>query len=136
VTLEFVDTNVVVYAYDRGAGPKQTAANQLLNRLVLEKTAAVSIQILTEFYSVAIRKLGLSSESAEAILADFESVTLHRPDHADLIRASQLHRRYKISWWDALMVNSALELGCSRLWTEDLRHGQRIGALTVRNPFR
>jgi predicted nucleic acid-binding protein len=63
-------------------------------------------------------------------------VTLHRPDHADLIRASQLHRRYKISWWDALMVNSALELGCGILWTEDLRHGQRIGSLTVRNPFR
>jgi predicted nucleic acid-binding protein len=92
--------------------------------------------VLAEFYSVATRKLRLDSEVAEEAIVGLSGWALHRPDHADLIRAAHLHRRYKIQWWDALIVNSALELGCSVLWTEDLRHGQRIGALTVRNPFR
>jgi predicted nucleic acid-binding protein len=57
------------------------------------------------------------------------------PDHADVIQAIELLRRYKISWWDAQVIDSANELGCAVLWTEDLNHGQRYGGVTVRNPF-
>ena len=92
--------------------------------------------MLSEFYWTVTRKLALTSEAAEGVLADFSQWTIHRPDHADLIRAAGLQRRHKISWWDALIVNSAIELECGTLWTEDLAHGQRFGSLTVRNPFR
>ena len=53
----------------------------------------------------------------------------------DILRAAGLQREFQISWWDALILNSAIELGCSTLWTEDLNHGQRYSTLTVRNPF-
>jgi predicted nucleic acid-binding protein len=102
---------------------------------VEEVTGALSVQVLTEFYSAATRKLGMKSQEAEEVIADLRAWTIHRPGHADVLRSAQLQRRYKIAWWDALVVNSALELGCSVLWSERLAGRRRYGSLTVRNPF-
>src|SRR5882724_6571071 len=77
----------------------------------------------------------MTSEKAEEVIRDFGAWTVHRPAHADLLRAARLQRRYKISWWDALIVNSATELGCLILWSEDLSNGHQYGPITVRNPF-
>jgi predicted nucleic acid-binding protein len=136
MNVEFVDTNVLIYAHDRGAGQKHEKSVQLLSRLLDEDAGALSIQVLTEFYAAATRKLNMTSQAAEEILVDLGSWILHRPDHRDLLQAAGLQRRYKISWWDALIVNSAIELGCNPLWTEDLADGQRYGSVTARNPFR
>lgn len=136
MSVEFIDTNVLIYAHDGGAVPKHTQAVDLLTRLFEEETGALSIQVLSEFYSAATRKLGIESREAEEIIRDLAGWNIHRPGHADLLKAAQLHRRYKIAWWDALIVNSAIELGCAVLWTEDLSHGQRYGSVRVRNPFR
>jgi predicted nucleic acid-binding protein len=132
--VEFIDTNVLVYAYDSRAGSKHTVAISLVNRLLEAGSAALSVQILIEFYA-AVTKGGMKSQRAGEIVSDLGICARHRPDHADVIRAIELLRRYKISWWDALVVNSANELGCAVLWTEDLNHGQRYGGVTVRNPF-
>lgn len=136
MSAEFIDTNVLIYAHDGGAGRKHTQAVELLSRLFDEAAGGLSIQVLSEFYSAATRKLGIKSSEAEEVIRDLGGWTIHRPGHADLLRAAQLHRRHKIAWWDALILNSAIELECSVLWTEDLADGQRYGSLTVRNPFR
>ncbi|MGH9653876.1 MAG: PIN domain-containing protein [Bryobacteraceae bacterium] len=135
MSAEFLDTNVLLYAHDAGAGAKQGRSIELVAHLGANRSGAVSVQVLAEFYSAATKKLRMRSEEAEEILSDFGFWNIHRPGHSDLMKAAQLHRRYKLSWWDALIVNSALELGCSVLWTEDLNHGQRFGSLIVRNPF-
>jgi predicted nucleic acid-binding protein len=135
MSVEFVDTNVLIYAHDEGAGKKHERSVQLLSRLVEEGAGAISIQMLAEFYAAATKKLGITSQEAEEILADLGGWIIHRPGHADLLRAVRLQRRYKISWRDALVVNSAVELGCGVLWSEDLADGQRYGSMTVRNPF-
>lgn len=135
MSVEFIDTNILVYAHDASAGAKHSAAVSLLERLFEEGSGAISVQVLTEFYAVATRKLCMSSEEAEAVLEDLGGWTMHRPEHADLIRAAQLHRRHRLSWWDALLLNSAVELGCKVLWSEDFTDGQRYGKTTVRNPF-
>jgi predicted nucleic acid-binding protein len=136
MSVEFVDTNVLVYAHDSTAGRKRAAAADLLSRLFAESMGAVSIQVLAEFYSVCTRKLRMEAAEADAILTDLGVWTIHRPRHRDLIQASRLHRLHRIGWWDAMIVTSAIELGCAILWTEDLADGQRFGGLTVRNPFR
>lgn len=133
--IDFVDTNVLVYAHDLSAGWKRSVARDLVARLTVEQNGAMSIQVLAEFYSVVTRKDYLSPEDAEGAVADFGAWTIHCPSHKDLIRTSRLHRRYGVSWWDALLINSAMELECDTLWSEDFSHGQRFGALTVRNPF-
>ena len=135
MSVEFVDTNVLIYAHDGGAGKKHDRSVQLLSRLVEDGAGALSIQVLAEFYAAATKKLGISSQEAEEILADLGGWIIHRPGHADLLRAARFQRRYKMSWWDALVVNSAVELGCGVLWSEDLADGQRYGSVTVRNPF-
>ncbi len=132
---EFVDTNVLVYAHDGSNRRKNLAAVDLVRRLAGTRSGALSTQILAEFYSVGLRKLGLSSLEAEAILGDFCDWVVHRPSHTDLLRACELHRRFQVAWWDALVINSAIQLGCETLWTEDLNHGQQFGPVTARNPF-
>ena len=135
MNVEFVDTNVLVYAHDRKADRKRMRSSELLKRLAANNSGAVSIQVLTEFYVVATRKLRITSEEAEEIVQDFGAWTLHRPAHIDLVRSAALHRRYNVNWWDALIMNSALELGCSVLWSEDFSDGQQYGTVTARNPF-
>lgn len=61
---------------------------------------------------------------------------LHRPDYPSIVAAVHLQRRYKLAWYDAMILNSALETGCSILWTEDFSDGQRFGDLTIRNPYK
>jgi predicted nucleic acid-binding protein len=135
MSVEFVDTNILVYAHEGGAGVKHDQAVELIARLFDEQAGAVSIQVLSEFYVTATKKLGMKSEEAEEAIADLGSWTIHRPGHGDVVRACSLHRRHKISWWDALIIHSASELGCDLLWSEDLAAGQRYGAVTVQNPF-
>jgi len=132
---EFVDTNILIYAHDRSGGEKHVRSMALMERLAEDETGALSVQVLTEFYSAATRKLGLAGKVAEDIIADLRLWTIHRPGHADVIRSVQLQRRHKLNWWDALIVNSAMELGCRILWSEGLSHGRRFGSLTVRNPL-
>ena len=136
MSVEFIDTNVLIYAHDGGAGAKHTQAVELLTRLFEEERGALSIQVLLEFYSAATGKMSINSHEAEEIIRDLGGWHIHRPRHADLLKAAHLHRRHKISWWDALIVNSAIELGCAVLWTEDLSDNQRYGSVTVQNPFR
>jgi predicted nucleic acid-binding protein len=137
MSAEFVDTNILIYAHEPDMGPKQARAIELLARLAEGSSGALSMQVLIEFYSAATRKLAISSPAAEEIVLDLNSwMTIHRPEPADIIRAAGLQRRYHIAWFDALILNSALQLGCTTLWmTEDLNHGQRYSTVVARNPF-
>lgn len=132
---EFVDTNIFVYAYDSSAEIRQIKARALIARLFESHQGAISTQVLSEFYSIATKKLWLNRRIAEQIVSDLRVWTLHRPTHADIMMAIELQQRYAISWWDALIVNSAIQLGAEVLWSEDLAHGQQYGSVTVRNPF-
>jgi predicted nucleic acid-binding protein len=135
MSAEFVDTNIFIYAHDSSAGRKHQQSIELLARLFEEISGALSVQVLSEFYAAATRNLGMESQAAEDVIRDLRGWTIHSPAHADVLQACGLQRRYKIAWWDAMIVNSAVELGCSVLWTEDLSNGRRFGTLTARNPF-
>ena len=136
MSAEFVDTNILVYAHDPDYGAQQRGSIQLLRRLGESNSGALSFQVLAEFYAVAMRRLRMESQEAEEIVAGFDFWRMHRPLHDDLIQAARLQRRYQLNWWDALILNSATELGCDTLWTEDFTHGQQYGPVTARNPFR
>jgi predicted nucleic acid-binding protein len=134
--IEFVDTNVFLYAYDADAIRKQNISIELLARLSTDNAGAISVQVLVEFYANATRKLGMSSKSVEEAIGDFSFWRIHRPDYSSVIDAIYLQRRYKLSWFDAMILNSAIESGCSVLWTEDFNDGQRFSDLVVRNPYK
>lgn len=136
MSVEFVDTNIFVYASDSGMGAKFQTAVDLISRLAETAAGAISTQVLSEFYNAATTKLRMPGAEAEETLRDLGSWMIHRPGHSDVLSAVRIQPRCKIGWWDAMIVNSAIECNAEVLWTEDLRTGQKFGSLIVRNPFR
>jgi predicted nucleic acid-binding protein len=134
---EFVDTNVLVYSYDRSAGRKRELAMQLLDRLWIARTGCLSLQILQEFYVCATGRLrpALTPSEAAAETSALAQWRIHEPGPGDLLSAIDLHQRLRVSFWDAMVLQSALQMGCKVLWTEDLNDGQSYAGVTVRNPF-
>lgn len=133
--LAFLDTNLLIYAHDSTAGKKRQISADLIASLWDNERGCISTQVLAEFYSAATRKLAMPAPAAEQVLKDLGAWTIHRPNLDDLLAASRLHRKHAVPWWDGLILQSALSLGCSVLWTEDFSHGQRFGNLAIRNPF-
>jgi predicted nucleic acid-binding protein len=135
MSAEFVDTNVFIYAYDRSAGAKHTKSIDLLTRLFDEGAGVLSVQVLSEFYFAVTKKSIVKAERAEVVIEDLVDWRIHQPGFDHALRAIKLQRKFKIRWWDALILNSAIEMGCSILWTEDFNNGQRYESVTARNPF-
>ena len=134
----FVDTNVLVYAFDREEPRKQAIAADHLERLWTERSGVVSTQILQEFYSVATSqlKLALTAPQAREVVELYAQwpVTVIQP--VDILNASGIHERHQLSFWDALVLQAAIVAGADRLLTEDLHDGREIEGVRIENPFR
>lgn len=137
MTVEFVDTNVLVYAYDRSAGPKNRKAAGLMERLWSGNTGCTSIQVLQEFFVITTRKIAkpLRPEKARTIIGDMGSWRVHRPSVEDLLGAVDIAEKARISFWDGMVVRSASALGATVIWSEDLQSGGNISGVRIRNPF-
>ncbi|HEY7730785.1 MAG TPA: PIN domain-containing protein [Gaiellaceae bacterium] len=133
----FVDTNVLVYAHDATAGAKRDAARSLVLELWGSRRGCLSVQVLQELYVAMTRKLPhpLDPEAAERLIEDLTHWPVHAPDSPDVVAAARVHRRYEISFWDAMIVHSAAALGCATLYSEDLNPGQRYDGVLVVDPF-
>ena len=134
---QFVDTNILVYAQDVSAGRKREVASRLVDELWRARAGCLSTQVLQEFYVTVTRKAPrpLSGAEAFSVVAELATWHIHTPGIADVLDAISAHQRFHISYWDALILRSAAELGCAVLWSEDLNAGQTYGRVTVRNPF-
>ena len=134
----FVDTNVLVYAYDRGAGPRHDRALDLLESLWMEGSGVLSTQVLQEFYVNVRRKAKkpISHDRARALIADYLSWDPVVNDGATLLDAIDVERQYKLSFWDAMIVVAAQMSGATVLYSEDFNDGQNFGGVRVQNPFK
>lgn len=133
----FVDANVFVYARDPRDAGKQRRANAWLEHLWRERLGRTSVQVLSEYYTVATRKL-TPRVSPERVWDDVTALFAWRPQPADeaLLRCGrEIEQRYRLSWWDSLVVGAAQLQDCALLLTEDLQDGAKFGELTVRSPF-
>ncbi|MGH2489153.1 MAG: PIN domain-containing protein, partial [Candidatus Limnocylindria bacterium] len=134
----FVDTNVLVYAHDVSETRRQPLARALLDELWASRTGLLSTQILQEFYVVATRKFDppMSRRAAREIVALYGTWPIVQVDVALILTASQLEERHRLSFWDALVVEAARVGGATRLATEDLQDGRRMGGIRIEDPFR
>lgn len=134
----FLDTNVLVYAFDDSSVAKQTLARELIASLARDDRALVSTQVLQEFYAVVTRKLqtpipeDVAQEAVETLLV-LPIVQVTPSLVLDGIRRSRVDQ---LAIWDALIVEAALAGGASVLYSEDLQDGREFGDLRVVNPFR
>ena len=131
----FVDTNVLVYAFDDGATAKRDRARALLS--APPDPFVISAQVIGEFYVVVTRKLAtpLAEEQASAAVAELLRLPVV-PIDGELARAAvSTSRAAQLSYWDALVIESAAAAGCDRLLTEDLADGATIRSVRIENPF-
>lgn len=132
----FVDANVFVYSRDARDARKQERAMQWIDVLWRDRLGRTSAQALAEFYAVATRKLGIAPERAWQTAERYFAWSPQAVDEALLRRAREIELRYKLSWWDSMIVAAAQLQNCVLLLTEDLQDGILFGTVTARSPFR
>lgn len=131
----FVDSNVLIYLHDVTAERKRERARQLVEQLWDSGGGCVSVQVLQEFYVNSTRKLGMPQDDAEAQVVRLLAWTVHTPSAHDVVAAIRLQRNEQLSFWDAMIVQSARQLGCHILYSEDLNPGQTVAGVMIQNPF-
>jgi predicted nucleic acid-binding protein len=132
----FVDTNVLIYAYDADAGRKREIAREILRELWMQQTGALSMQVLQEFYVNVTRKIAAPLPKPVA-RAEVDSYTVWCTDTtpAEISAAFRIEDEAGIGFWDALIVAAARKAGAARIVSEDLNPGQIIAGVRIENPF-
>jgi len=135
----FLDTNIFVYSLGGTPAGKARRAAELVREGVAGGKGIISYQVVQEFFSVAFRRFAPPMTFAEA---EHYLATIFRPmlavhsSQALFAEALRLYERFRLSWYDSLIVAAALEAHCGVLYSEDMRHGQTFGDLRIDNPFR
>jgi predicted nucleic acid-binding protein len=136
---DFLDSNVLIYLFDREDPRRRRIAERLVEQAIETGTAVISHQVVQETLNVITRKIkpALTAREAQAALRDiFTPLWRVMPSPALYTRTLELQERYQYSFYDSLILAAALESGCTRLLTEDLQDGHRIEGLTIENPFK
>lgn len=136
--MNFIDTNIFIYAHDESDQRKTRKCRELLIELISEKKACISTQVIQEFCNVVLRKslLPMKGSDVRKIIRDeFSQLLVHQPDAAFYIRVLEIYERYSLSFYDAMIVQAAIDLKCSILFSEDLQAGAIYSKVKVVNPF-
>jgi predicted nucleic acid-binding protein len=131
----FFDTNILLYTDDRANPAKQGRALDLLAEHRRQQTGVVSLQVLQEYFTGATQKFHLDADVTRRKVELFAEFNVIIPEVSDVLAAIDLHRLHRLSFWDALIVQTAQNGSCSVLFSEDLQHGRAINRLRVVNPF-
>lgn len=133
---DFLDTNVLVYAYDASHAGKQKVAQNLV-RKALGGEIVTSVQVLAEFAATLLHKVSpaLDAESVTAILDALNPIRAIAPSPELVRRAVEVRAECGLHFYDGMIVAAAERGGCRRIWSEDLNPGQKYFGITVENPF-
>jgi predicted nucleic acid-binding protein len=135
--LRFIDTNVLLYAIS--TVEEETEKAGLARRILKGADLALSVQVLQEFYVQATRDTKrdrIEHEQAAKLVESWLRFKVCEVDVGLMQAAFKAAKRFRISYWDAAVVEAARSLGCRQLLSEDLNDGQDFGGVVVRNPFR
>jgi len=134
----FLDTNIIIYAFDHVNPLKQQKANQLIKTALIENKGCISYQVIQEFLNVATKKFTtpLSALDCQRYLDSvlqplcqiFTSIDLYH-------KALDVMQRWQYAFYDSLILAAAIQADCKILYSEDLHHKQSINSLTILNPF-
>ena len=134
--LEFLDSNILVYAHDDTDLRKKRTAQGLLRRAVLGE-AVVSTQSLAEFAATLLHKFSppFRPDEVVTILDALSPIKLVLSDQEIVRRAVEAHEKYGVHFYDGMIVAAAERGECARIWSEDLNAGQKYFGIEVKNPF-
>jgi len=133
---EFLDTNILVYAYDAIDPRKQSIARGLVRR-ALAGEFLISVQVLSEFSTTMLHKIApaATAEQLVAILDALAPIKTISPDAEVVLRAVAAHHAYGLHFYDGMIIATAEQAGSKRIWSEDLNPGQEYLGVKVENPF-
>jgi predicted nucleic acid-binding protein len=133
----FLDTNILIYAYDVSAGKKHEMAKTIIMDLWNSKKGVLSIQVLQEFFVNITKKVSkpIGVKLAKDIIRDLLKWEVVVIDGESLLEAIEIHSRHQYSFWDSLILQAAQKGGASRLLSEDLVEGQIVNGVKIENPF-
>jgi|SRR5882724_1338193 len=134
----FLDTNIFVYSFDASSPAKASQAKKLIRSATETHAGMVSYQVVQEFFNVALRRFAkpMSTEDAEQYLSvTFRPLLSVHSSPALYGDALRIAARFRLPWYDSLIVASAIEGQCDVLYSEDFQNGQQFGPLTISNPF-
>ena len=133
----FLDTNILVYAHDCVDQKKQAVSEKLILSGIENNTAILSTQVLNEWYVTITKKVKspLPVKSAREEIILLRALEIVEISYEMILQAIDLQVNKKISFWDSLIVVSALVSECCTLYSEDLHDGQKIGSLKIVNPY-
>jgi|SRR5277367_304841 len=135
----FLDTNIFVYTFDASAPAKAKRASRLIRHAAETGEGVVSYQVVQEFFNVALRRFPQPFSVAEAeqfLVTVFRPLLAIHSSPALYVEGLRIAGKYRLAWYDALILAAALESQCSVLYSEDLQHGQQMEGLRIENPFR
>lgn len=133
----FLDTNIIVYAFDK----KDDRRKSIAQRLIQEGPSGemvTSAQVLAEFASVMLHKVTPAATLTYVLTAidALSSMRVLQPDASLVRRAIEARRDYGVHFYDGMIIAAAERMGCARILSEDLNHGQVYFGVTVENPFK
>ncbi len=133
----FVDTNILMYAHDASAGAKHDRAKAVIEELWRSRSGVVSTQILQELCVNLRRKATrpVDLKAVREIVTDYLSWDVHVNTGESILEALELEERYRVSFWDALVLQAAESSGAAVLYSEDLSDGQMYNNVRVVNPL-
>ena len=131
----FFDTNVLIYIYDIGHPDKHHKARELFAKEAAADQVMISTQVLQEFYAAVTSKKIMEEEVAEQAVIRFMQLPVRQIDIPVIQSAMRRNRIDQVSFWDALIIETALSGGADVLWSEDFQHGRIFDGLEVRDPF-
>jgi predicted nucleic acid-binding protein len=132
----FFDTNVLIYMHDQRFPHKRDTARRIYLRHLYQKSIVISTQVLQEFYAILTSKVThVPPRQAEALTAHLAELHVVRIQPSHVLEASRLHVRYKVSFWDSLILIAAKAGNASLVLSEDLCHEQTYDGVRVENPF-
>lgn len=133
----FLDTNIIVYAYDISDKDKHVKAVEIIEGLWKSGIGIISTQVLQEFFVNVTGKIPspLDVTSAKSIIKDLLTWDVVVNDGGSILNALDIHQRLKFSFWDSMILGAAIKGGAEVLLTEDFSNGQVFDGVTIRNPF-
>lgn len=131
----FIDSNVFLYAAEDEDPAKSARAGAWLRYLFDAGNGVANLQVMNEVSNVLIKRGNMPPEKVFSIIDGFLAFG-NAPINLETVAAARLlHFETRYSWWDCVLLASAMELGCRLFLSEDMRDGHQIRGLTIKNPF-
>jgi predicted nucleic acid-binding protein len=133
----FFDTNILAYVFSENEPEKQKIAKNLINKWRPFGKIVISTQVLQELFVVLTQKLKppMNDDIAANLIREYTRLKVVNINSDLILKAIEIKKKYKFSFWDALIAIAALEAKCRYLFSEDLKHGMKLETLEIINPF-